>query len=279
MCRLYGFRANEATKVECTLVHAQNALLLQSRIDSRGESHSDGWGISFYENELPEVERRDTAAHQDVHFSVTAERVYAQTVVAHVRAATIGAHALANTHPFVCGHWSFAHNGTLWGFDALRGRLEAETDPELLARRAGTTDSETIFYWLLTRLRDSGVVLARTVPVIDMLVGGLARAVERLEGMTQGTSAQRPPRLNLLLTDGRNMVASRWRNTLWWVYREGIHDCEICGIPHVEHDRERRYRAVVIASEPITQETWQEMTNGSVASVDEELKVRVRAVR
>ena len=27
MCRLYGFRANEETKVECTLVHAQNALL------------------------------------------------------------------------------------------------------------------------------------------------------------------------------------------------------------------------------------------------------------
>ena len=25
MCRLYGFRANEPTKVECTLVYAQNA--------------------------------------------------------------------------------------------------------------------------------------------------------------------------------------------------------------------------------------------------------------
>lgn len=33
MCRLYGFRANEATKVECALVLAQNSLLAQSRAD------------------------------------------------------------------------------------------------------------------------------------------------------------------------------------------------------------------------------------------------------
>ena len=36
MCRLYGFRANEPTKVECTLVHAQNALIVQSREDLAG---------------------------------------------------------------------------------------------------------------------------------------------------------------------------------------------------------------------------------------------------
>ncbi len=53
MCRIYGFRSNEPTKVECTLVHAQNALLAQSRSDHVGKSHPHGWGIGLYENGAP----------------------------------------------------------------------------------------------------------------------------------------------------------------------------------------------------------------------------------
>ena len=116
MCRLYGFRANEPTKVECSLVYAQNALLSQSIEDQRGEAHSDGWGIGYYADSEPSFERRDMAAHADEHFSLAAERVFARTVIAHVRQATVGRHALANTHPFSYGPWVFAHNGTLYGF-------------------------------------------------------------------------------------------------------------------------------------------------------------------
>lgn len=36
MCRLYVFRSTEKTKLECTLVPAQNALITQSRCDSAG---------------------------------------------------------------------------------------------------------------------------------------------------------------------------------------------------------------------------------------------------
>ena len=68
MCRLYGFRANEPTKVECTLVHAQNALLLQSQSDQRGKSHPDGWGISAYQGERPWCERHALAAYEDAPF-------------------------------------------------------------------------------------------------------------------------------------------------------------------------------------------------------------------
>ena len=48
MCRLYAFRSTEETKVECTLVHAQNALMAQSRRDRSGLSHAHGWGIVAY---------------------------------------------------------------------------------------------------------------------------------------------------------------------------------------------------------------------------------------
>ena len=68
MCRLYGFRANEPTKVECTLVHAQNSLMVQSREDLAGYEHAQGWGVATYEDRRPHVERQAWAAYHGEHF-------------------------------------------------------------------------------------------------------------------------------------------------------------------------------------------------------------------
>ncbi len=48
MCRLYALRANEPTRVECSLVRAQNALMAQSRADREGVMHGHGWGVADY---------------------------------------------------------------------------------------------------------------------------------------------------------------------------------------------------------------------------------------
>lgn len=278
MCRLYGFRANELTKVECSLVYAQNALLRQSASDQRGLSHSDGWGISYYEDGCPETERRDTAAHEDQLFSVAAERMYARTVLAHVRAATIGVHSLANTHPFVHERWSFAHNGTVRGFESLRPRLEREIDTDLLANRRGDTDSETAFYWLLARMRRAGVDLAKSSAGLETLVAILAEAITALDALCTAAEPQKPARLNFLLTNGTVMIASRWRNSLSWLTRHGVHDCEICGIPHIRHSTGKAYRAIVIASEPITHEHWLEVPEAGIVAVDANLDAVVHRI-
>ena len=105
MCRLYGFIANESTKVDCSLVYAQNALMLQSRVDERGHGHTDGWGIATYLNGKPNLQKKTGAAFSDQLFSDTAERTYSTTIVAHVRHATVGENKLENTHPFVVVDW------------------------------------------------------------------------------------------------------------------------------------------------------------------------------
>jgi glutamine amidotransferase len=267
MCRLYGFRANEPTKVECTLAYAQNALLSQSRADLRGKSHPDGWGIGYYQDGDPAIERRATAAWEDLHFSVTAERMFAQTVIAHVRKATVGANAIPNTHPFAYRRWMFVHNGTVRAFDRVRPLLEEQTDPELLRLRRGTTDSELTFYWLLTRMNRAGVDLDGRDTPAAAVEDAVGTAVKTLDRWCTREGAERPAQLNFILTDGRTLVASRWHNSLHWVGREGVHDCEICGIPHVRHVEGASYRAVVIASEPITHEAWREVPDGSLLSV------------
>lgn len=275
MCRLYGFRATEPTKVECTLVLAQNALLSQSRADLQGVSHPDGWGISFYENGAPTVERRETAAFHDLHFSVTAERVFTTTVVAHVRRATVGGSSAANTHPFVHGCWTFAHNGTVRSFEQVGPTLEREISADLIARRGGSTDSELAFLWLLSRMRRQGIDIDRPATKLAPLVGLVGDSVRKLDDRCQRAGATKPAQLNFLLTDGRKMVVTRWRHSLHWVARQDIHDCEICGIPHVHHERGRAYRATVVASEPISHEAWQEVPDRSVLSVDDDLHTAI----
>jgi len=279
MCRLYGFRATAPTKVECTLVHAQNALLLQSRVDSRGEANADGWGIAYYQDGVPEVERRDRAAFEDVLFGATAERMFAKTVVAHIRRATIGSVGLVNTHPFVFGPWTFAHNGTITAFHKIRSELEAETAPELQRHRVGASDSEQAFYWLLTRLAQAGIDLGGRGARLDTLMKVLGDSVAHLAEQNDRAGPKRPGRLNFLLTNGETLVASCWNNTLHWVQRVGVHDCEICGIPHIHREEDAGYRAAVVASEPISDECWQEVPQASVIGVDAAIGIEVRSIR
>ena len=277
MCRLYGFRASEPTKVECTLVRAQNALVSQSRSDAAGRSHGDGWGIGYYRDGEGRVERRVAAAFEDLHFSVTAERVHSRTVVAHVRKATKGRNALENTHPFQHGRWMFAHNGTLTAFERLHPRLERDCDSDLLLARRGQTDSELIFYWLLSRMRREGMAPAEPHVELPRLVDLVRGATRELDALNAAAGAEQPAQLNFILTDGAALVASRWRHPLNWVARQGIHDCEICGIPHIQHDESVDYRAVVVASEPISHEPWRELPDGGVLSVDGALRHAVHA--
>jgi predicted glutamine amidotransferase len=277
MCRLYGFLANERTKVECTLVLAQNALLRQSRGDLAGKSHSDGWGIACYPDGQPQRERRATAAHKDIRFSTTAERTYSHAVVAHVRRATVGLVSLENTHPFVYGCWTFAHNGTLANFQHLEAQLLDEAGPQLRKERRGTTDSELIFLWLLNRFDKHGISLTAPCKESGRIANVLADSLLQLADMAATGPSDEDSRLNFILTDGHVLLATRWNHSLYYVERLGVHDCEICGIPHIEHDPGRDYRACVIASEPISHELWHPLTDHTVLVAESDVDIHFYA--
>ncbi len=262
MCRLYGFRANEPTKVECTLVHAQNSLMVQSRQDLAGRGHAQGWGVATYEDHRPHIERQAWAAYQGEHFRRAAARIYSRQVLAHVRRATVGAPKVENTHPFADGPWTFIHNGTVPSFDRLRPRLLALLPEQRRKAIRGDTDSEHVFHYLR-----SLQVRAPDRPLLDVLRHGLRQIVEWCHEIEPAAA----PSLNVILTDGEQMAGSRLGRTLYHVEREGVHDCEICGFPHIHHGPHRRYRAVVVASEPISHEDWREVPERSVYRVSENL--------
>jgi len=266
MCRLYGFRATEPTRLECSLVRAQNALMAQSRKDREGLTHGHGWGVAEHPDGVPFVEKQAWAAYHGEHFKKTAARLYARAAIAHVRRATVGLPSLENTHPFVHGVWIFAHNGTVPHFDGVRDRLLPELEEPHRSEIHGTTDSEHVFRYLLTLWRRRP-----DRPLSDTLRDGL----EQVVAWATEIEAAAEISLNVLWTNGEQLVGSRLNRTLCYLERDGLARCDICGETHVHHDPQRRYRAVEVASEPITCESWRQIPNGTVFTVDPDMRLRI----
>jgi len=270
MCRLYTLRANEPTRVECSLVRAQNALMEQSRGDREGLVHGHGWGVADYPDSIPMVEKKTWAAYHGEHFQKKASRIYAHTVVAHVRRATVGPASFANTHPFVHGRWIFAHNGTVPHFDQVRERLLQAMGSIHRDSILGQTDSEHVFYYLLT--------LCTQHPELDVLEG-VRQGLQRIVDWCQEIDPDAPVALNIVLTNGKYLVGSRLNRSLWFLERDHTFICPICSKPHVHHEPGIGYRSVEVASEPLTDEKdWKGVPNGTVYSVDPDFALRFESL-
>jgi predicted glutamine amidotransferase len=266
VCRLYAMHASEPTKVECSLVKAQNALMMQSRQDSEGLVHGHGWGVADYNDGLPMVERQTWAAFHGEHFAKSAARVYAKTVVAHVRRATVGPPGIENTHPFVHGRWIFAHNGTVPNFEKVRDILLDHLDPLHRTEIQGSTDSEHVFRYILSRWQHH--------PEQDLL-SVLKHSLEQVVNWCLELDAEAKIGLNVILTDGNKLMGSRLNRSLWFLKRDQIFVCPICGKPHVHHEPKTQYRSLEVASERITHEYgWKGIPNGTVYSVDSDYELR-----
>jgi predicted glutamine amidotransferase len=267
LCRFYALRATAPTRVECCLVQAPNSLLVQSRLDLRGFENADGWGIAAHGSSTHAgaahgstewvIERRPHPAHDDRWFQAAAARTQATTVVAHVRHATVGTVALENTHPFDHAGWAFVHNGTVPYFADIRPDLLAATTPGHRAAIRGSTDSEHLFHLILSTYE-----AAPARPLLECL----RVALERVIGWCRAIGQEPHLGLNVLLTDGQRMVGSRWQRSLHSLERTGPSPCPVCGRPHAAGAR-ADYRALIVASEPITDEPWPEVPERSVFEV------------
>jgi predicted glutamine amidotransferase len=245
MCRLFGQHA-PADLDRCEpLCTAPNALRFQSH------RHPHGWGIAWYQGGRVRVERGILPAHADEAFADAARAARSRVVVAHVRDASVGSVAEANTHPFVHGRWVFAHNGTVARIkkvERVRQAIEAEIDPALRRALRGETDSERCFLLFLTLLGGRGSATPATLPQVKAALLATTALVRRLADRP----SDRPSSLNFLVSDGRVLAASRLGRDLHVSLAAGAE------------------RAFVVASEPIGHAAWKVVPEGAVVGYDGE---------
>ena len=285
MCRLYGLQATRPTHAACELLDAQNALIEQSREDTRGLSNPHGWGLGHIESGTTTCFRQVKPATESAEYRESALNTAGTTLLAHVRRATVGDPDHANTHPFRHGPALLIHNGHVPAFDAVRPRLLKGLDDDHRRAVRGTTDSEHIFALLLQlraerpdaplqaitrqavrRLQEWTREAAPEAHVTPVEADTTALSHDELEGILG---------LNLLWTDGEALGGSRLNRTLWALERQEVPVCSVCGTRHANPPEEADYRATVLASERITDEDWTEVPNGSVFSAGPDARLHV----
>ena len=114
--------------------------------------HPNGWGIAYL-NEKKEwfIHKSIKPMYNDPLLD-SFRSIKTKMLVLHVRRKTTGATMLENTHPFHAvvpglGDFIFCHNGTV--YDTI------PYDPAFKTQIKGATDSEQLFYSLLSDLRSS----------------------------------------------------------------------------------------------------------------------------
>lgn len=252
VCRLYGFRSAVPSKAHRSLAEAENALARQS------VQHPDGWGIGWFVDDDAYVVRSANAAHACERFRKISATLSSHTMIGHVRRATVGTIDHLNAHPFRYGRWVFAHNGTIFSFDALRGWLDAGIDEGFRPLILGDTDSEHLFYFLLSAMADNGVDRSGRRPSDAKTVGHIVRqALAALDEEAVSRGLERPI-TNLLLTDGRVFVAHK------------------AGMPLFLSSQAHHLQ---VASEPIGSEEndWVPVEDGATVVLDEQFTLEFLA--
>lgn len=269
MCRLFTFRSVIRSRVHRSLVEAENALGAQST------RHPDGWGVAYYIDGAPHLTRSPATAVADHLFHRLSGVVSSETVVAHVRKATQGDNSVLNCHPFQFGRWVFAHNGDIPNFADIRGQLVAQVGEHLRPFVLGETDSEVLFFLLLSEL--GMTVNGGCLPETSDVMSAMRRVVANVKALSPGTGDS-APLLTMVLTDGALMVALQGGKELRFsTHKTRCSDRDTCAhlAPECEAPTHTgKVNHLVVSSEIIHGENvWTDMKPGEMIGVDRDMNL------
>jgi glutamine amidotransferase len=199
VCRHLTYLGPPVT-LSALLFTAPHALHTQSRtprLQAAGRTNPDGWGVAWYHGGATEPERYASTAPIWDDDGFAAGEARSGAVIAAARLASPGTTLdVRNNAPFVAGRWSFSLNGFAFR-DGRAPILRAALSPARRDALRGDTDSEVLFGLVLDRL-DEG-----------------ADAAGALRDVTAVVDPDDDLRLNLLLTDGTDVAATAWGNSLF----------------------------------------------------------------
>lgn len=261
MCRLLGVIANKPVDLEFSLLRADRPFRNFAKFNP------DGWGLGWYENDKAQVFKRGLSAQYDPQFVELSKEVRSKIIIAHVRNATTGNRSELNSHPFQYKNWIFAHNGSIEDWEFLFDLLEDKYKEKV----KGETDSEVYFYWILQCIEECGSTLK-----------GIKKAVNKVINY-------RHTGLNFLLSDGACLYAFRYSNDSWGYYslyllKRISSYCE--PLEFISNETGvllrskslRGEKAVLVCSEKLTKENWEEIEVGSLIIIGQNLDIKVEQI-
>lgn len=284
MCRFLAYKGAPITLAKL-LYQPKNSLIRQSfKAQERSEPlNGDGFGVGFYVKEVdpePAIFVATTPAWNNRNLRYNASKFRSNCIFAHVRAASVGNVSEANCHPFHYKNFLFMHNGDIGGFPKIKRALRHRLTDELYNWIGGQTDSEHFFALFLNHfLKKQNASSPRDVVEV------LEATIAELKEITGKHDIKEPAYLNLAITDGDWIVATRYVSdpaltppTLY--HSEGSRfDCEdgVCRMQPADPAE----HAVLIVSEKLTEikEDWRMVSPNHVVTVNNDLAVSVLPIK
>jgi len=183
MCRHLGWLGADVT-VSSLMLDPQQGLRVQSYAPRRQKHcllNADGWGVGFFDGDVPRRWRSAAPLWGDTSFDSVAPALRSHCVVAAVRSATVGMPIeVSATAPFTDGRWLLSHNGVV--------------DRTVLPP---TSSAESVC--------DSAILAAAI----------FARGLDALgDTIVEFGTADPIARLNILAANGSRLLATAWGDTL-----------------------------------------------------------------
>lgn len=245
------------------------------------------WAPSFPQPSCPVTYRVPTVPSFDRNLRALAQKVEATAIVAHVRGVLYSERERVgnnNVHPFLFDGTTvaLAQNGDLYDFGRMRFDLVERVRPELGALIEGTTDTEWVYALILSMLDDPFAWVGA-----EEMAEAVERALEVLRELrsARGIAVQSP--VNLVLTDGRWLLATRFAFDYGWYPEDGSffaseREHDFTTLWFRAPDGTNGGSSLIVASEPLTRHHvgWFEVPEYSMLMVEQtgrgELSVDVR---
>ena len=283
MCR-FVFYQGVPIRLSSLITEPAHSIIHQSYHSREREEplNGDGFGVGWYvpeETDRPVVFKDVTPAWNNQNLANLAAVVRSPCIVAHIRAATPGLPVShVNCHPFSWGRFTFAHNGVVGGFQAIRRALQASLSEEAFNLLTGSTDSEHLFALFADRY---GKYAGKSR--LEAMAHSLIDAIVTVEAIKTERGIDETSMLNLVLTDGESSVVTRYASPgrqkphSLYLHTGSAYEC-VDGICNLR-DASESGKAVLVASEPLSSDAgWRRVAANYVVLIDKHLSITERAI-
>jgi glutamine amidotransferase len=206
---------HELDDSEDKLLRMRNSLLNMDGLGIAWYTQAAGNYIKSVDGARPALYKSQSPPINDFNFRSLCGNTETNCLFAHIRATSGSVVASVNSHPFVFGRHVFMHNGAISNFLDVRRDMSDLMSYDAYCNVLGSTDSEHAAALYMTNLTGGGTKDAweKQYPISDML-NAMTKTVIQIMKLQQKQLGKKaaPNSLNFATTDGKKMVAIRFRN-------------------------------------------------------------------
>jgi len=285
MCRFVAYLGKPIYADEL-IMKPRNSLMKQSyhALEAEITVNGDGFGLGWYNHarrKEPALYRSIRPAWNDENLSYNAPMIYTNCLFAHIRAATQGGVSIHNSHPFQYKQYLMMQNGGILEFKKIKRKMINLLDEEVFNWIDGQTDTQYIFALFISLAEKRRIDHGKLS--FDEIHGCLNETFAIIEELKKEVGVDAPSLYNLVLTDGKAMIATRY-STQPKVETRSLHlamnaQCYICEEGNLTlRDKNQEKRGVLISSEVLTdrKELWTTVPENHFIMVEEDLTVRLK---